>query len=110
MRLRHDCGRGPADVTHPVYNSDFTADGLLVTPRPNVDQQDYRPWADARHRYAAVGERTGDAANPYARTYTWRCKCRAAPISRRHERISEMWRVHADDPQALVVVMLADHG
>lgn len=110
MRLRHDCDRNLADVIHDPNNAGFTADGLLVTPRPNVDQQEYRAWDRANRTSIAVADRAGDADNPYARTYVWRCRCGAAPVQRRHERISELWRQHTDDPRPVVVVTLADDG
>jgi hypothetical protein len=108
MRLRHDCGRNLADVTYEEYNPDWTADQLTVSERPNVDMDSYRAWHEANGAYVPLAERTGDANDWHARTYTWRCKCGAPPINRRHERISEMWRQHVDRPEPLVIVLLAD--
>jgi hypothetical protein len=145
MRLRHDCGRNLADVTYEEYNPMWTADRLTVSARPNVDQQDFRPWSQyhrrvvvdrpppgrdplAELRERARCRRAGEAytgpppwrpttvsaypagadADWHDRTYTRRCKCGAPAISRRHERISEMWRQHVDRPEPLVIVLLAD--
>jgi hypothetical protein len=44
LRIVCPCGRNLADITKPGYNPDFTRDGLLVTPRPNVNQSDFQPW------------------------------------------------------------------
>lgn len=53
LRLRCPCSRNLADVTRPQYsdgspaNPDWTEDGLMVTPRPNVRQKDWRAWHEA---------------------------------------------------------------
>ncbi len=53
MRLKCSCNRNLADVTLPTYgdglptNPDWTRDGLSVVPRPNVRQDDWRPWHEA---------------------------------------------------------------
>jgi hypothetical protein len=108
MRLRHDCGRNLADVEYLEYNPDWTADRLNVSARPNVDMDSFRAWHQANRAYIPLAERVGDQEDWHARTYAWRCKCGAPAISRRHERISELWRQHADRREALVVVLLAD--
>lgn len=49
LRIRCGCGRALADVTLPDRNPTWTPDGLMVSARPNVNQEDYRPW-DAANR------------------------------------------------------------
>jgi hypothetical protein len=86
----------PLDVDYPVpacLPDRREGDLLWITQRPNVNQTQYRP-------------RDSDLLSGI--TYTWRCRCGAAPVSRRHERISELWRQHADRPDPLVTVTLAD--
>ena len=96
LRLRHrTCGRNLADVERPTVeghstNPDRTPDGLCVTPRDGVRQEDYRPWPD------------DPAADPSVVTYTWRCHCGAAPVRLRHARISEMWVEECDRRDRIV--------
>ncbi|MFI7426092.1 hypothetical protein ACIBPB_03820 [Micromonospora sp. NPDC049836] len=108
LRLRCPCGRNLADVTRPGWagrltNPDWTRDGLLVTPRPNVRQQDYRPWEAANH---------GDPAPETAwdwhdRTYRWECRC-GETWKLRHERITAVWARHTGPGRrSLVVVTLS---
>jgi hypothetical protein len=48
----------------------------------------------------------GADADWHARTYTWRCKCGAPPINRRHERISAAWQRYVGDERPLVILVL----
>jgi hypothetical protein len=57
----------------------WTGDGLVVTSRPNVRQNDYRPWP--RH---------DASADWHLRTYAWQCRC-GRTWERRHERIRDAW-------------------
>lgn len=103
LRIACSCGRNLADITKSQYNSDFTRDSLLVTPRPNVKQHDYRPWHEA-NRNGRIGTAGRAAATPgrvedrgfdwHDRTYTWRCRCGEA-WSFRNESISRAWSEHA---------------
>jgi hypothetical protein len=103
LRITCQCGRNLADVTKPQYNSDFTRDGLLVTPRPNVDQRDYRPWHEA-NRGGNLGSPGRAAATPgrvegqdfdwHDRTYAWKCRC-GKTWELRHQRISQAWSGHS---------------
>lgn len=99
MRLRCGCGRNLADVTLNEHNPMWTRDKLLVTERPNVKQEDHRPWHEANKggllgspgRAAAVGDRVeGKDFDWHDRTYTWHCRC-GQTHTRRHERISAKW-------------------
>lgn len=99
------CGRNLADVTYPTYrehptNPSWTRDGLQVSRRPNVDQEDYRPWHVA-HNPGAQRPRDDDNWDWHDRTYIWRCKC-GQKHERRHETISAAWQRHADDSQRVV--------
>ena len=103
LRITCQCGRNLADVTKPQYNSDFTRDGLLVTPRPNVEQRDYRPWHEA-NRGGRLGSPGRAAATPgreedrdfdmHDRTYTWKCRC-GKTWQLKHERITQVWGDHS---------------
>jgi len=106
LRIRCECGRNLADVEYLEYNPDWTADRLTVSARPNVNMESYRAWDKANRSYIPLAERSGDQEDWHARTYTWRCRCGAPPISRRHERISEAWQRHADDRRDRVVLIL----
>jgi len=98
-------------VTKEEFNPDWTRDKLLVTPRPNVRQQDYRPWHVA-NSYGPIGSAARAAATPgriedvdwdwHDRTYTWQCKCGARPI-RRHDRIGAYWLEHVAGGNGRVV-------
>jgi hypothetical protein len=99
LRIACHCGRNLADVTMSRHNASFTRDRLCVTPRPNVDQSDYRPW-HAANRGGMIGSPGRAAATPsrvegrdfdwHDRTYIWRCRC-GKPWECRHERISQAW-------------------
>jgi hypothetical protein len=105
LRISCACGRNLADGTKSEHNPDWTRDGLLVTPRPNVNQHDYRPW-HAASRGGPIGSPGRAAAAPglvegrdfdwHDRTYTWRCRC-GTVWSLRHENITRIWSEHADD-------------
>ena len=115
LRVACSCGRNLADITKSRYNSDFTRDSLLVTPRPNVDQHDYRPWHIA-NKGGSIGTHGRAAATPglvegrdfdwHDRTYTWRCRC-GEVWSFRHESVSRAWSEHAGD--GLVRISLGTH-
>jgi hypothetical protein len=116
LRLRCTCGRNLADVTYSSLNPDWTRDKLVVTPRPGVKQQDYRPW-EAANRGGWIGTPGRAAATPgrvenvdfdwHDRTYTWHCRCKApsgkpTTHTRRHERISAKWVEHSPSDQSVV--------
>jgi hypothetical protein len=98
------CGRNLAEVTKPGTNPDWTRDGLLVTPRPNVAQSDFRPWHEA-NRGGSLGTPGRAQATPglvegkdfdwHDRTYSWRCKC-GRTWERRHESVSRAWLAFSD--------------
>ncbi len=50
LRIRCPCGRNLADVAYDEGNPDFTVDKLTVLPRPNVKQDDWRPWHEANQK------------------------------------------------------------
>ena len=79
LRLQCSCERNLADVTHSDHDPAWTGDGLVVTPRPNVRQDDYRPWP--RHN---------PNADWHLRTYTWHCRC-GRTWERRREHIRAAW-------------------
>lgn len=83
LRLRCPCGRNLADVRHSDHDPAWTGDGLVVTPRPNVQQDDYRPWPHSDKN-----------ADWNLRTYTWQCRC-GRRWERRHERIRDTWDIEA---------------
>lgn len=87
--LRCDCGRNLAEVTDGDMRREHQ--GLLVSPRPNVDQDIYRPPLPA-----------GYGKPP---TYTWRCRCGKTPTST-HDRIVRLWAQHRHDPRPRVAVTL----
>ncbi len=115
LRVRCTCGRNLADVRLDDGNPDWTRDKLLVTPRPNVAQDDYRPW-HAANGGGRIGDPARAAMTPgrvegvdwdwHDRTYTWHCRC-GQTHTRRHERLSEVWTKHEygyDTPYQLVVI------
>ncbi len=79
LRLCCPCGRNLADVKHSDHDPAWTGDGIVVTLRPNVRQDDHRHWSH--------GDRNADWQ---LRTYTWRCRC-GRSWERRHERIRDAW-------------------
>ena len=93
------CGRNLARVHHDSYDPAWTGDGVVVSPNPNVRQDEYRPWHEA-NQAGTIGTPERAAATPgqvegvdfdwHSRTYTWSCRC-GRTISRRHERIRELW-------------------
>ncbi len=106
MRLRCGCGRNLADVTKPGSNPDWTRDGLVVTPRPNVQQLDFRPWHEANGR-RSVGNLLPTDYDWHDRTYAWLCVC-GTRSERRHERVSVAWEAHSGDSGRRVVVAVLD--
>lgn len=66
LRLRCTCGRNLADVTHEKYNPTWTRDSLTVSPRPNVDQRDYRPWHAANMAASQAAARARGLPEPGA--------------------------------------------
>ena len=50
LRLRCPCGRNLADVSWSDDDPGWTSDKLTVTPRPDVRQDDWRPWHEAEDR------------------------------------------------------------
>jgi hypothetical protein len=79
LRLCCPCRRNLADVKYSDHDPAWTGDGIVVTPRPNVRQDDHRHWSH--------GDRNADWQ---LRTYTWRCRC-GQSWERRHERIRDAW-------------------
>ena len=112
LRIACHCGRNLADVTKHESNPDFTRDGLVVTPRPNVNQSDYRPWHEA-NRGGRIGSPGRLEATPgrvedrdfdwHDRTYTWKCRC-GETWELRHESISQEWGRHAGTGMVRVVL------
>jgi hypothetical protein len=112
LRIVCPCGRNLADVTHNEHNPDWTRDKLLVTPRPNVDQSDYRPW-HAANQGGPIGSEGRAQATPgrvegrdfdwYDRTYSWRCRC-GETWQRRHGAISQAWQRASGDGLVRVVL------
>ena len=104
LRITCSCERNLADVTMPSANPDWTRDGLLVTPRPNVAQTDFRPWHEA-NRGGSIGTPGRAQATPnlvedsdfdwHDRTYMWQCKC-GSTWERRHEAISQVWESRSE--------------
>ena len=58
-------------------------DGVVVSSRPNVRQDDHRPWPHHDPN-----------ADWHLRTYTWNCRC-GKNWERRHERIQAAWDTEA---------------
>jgi hypothetical protein len=118
LQLVHGCGRNLARVSWIKSNPSWTRDELTVSPNPNVDQDDYRPWSAANHA-GPLGTARREAATPgrselkdwdwHDRTYTWRCKC-GRTITRRHEQISVLWEQVSHKPydRAVWRVVLSD--
>ncbi|MEO7980342.1 MAG: hypothetical protein ABI807_05570 [Sporichthyaceae bacterium] len=76
-------------------NPTWTRDKLAVSPRPNVEQDDYRPWHEAQNTIGRQRETAKEGIDSgrldwHDRSYTWHCKC-GRSTSRRHEAISTMW-------------------
>jgi hypothetical protein len=112
LRIACQCGRNLADVTKPGSNPAFTRDGLVVTPRPNVKQSDYRPWHEA-NRGGWIGSPGRAEATPglvedrdfdwHDRTYTWKCRCGETWESR-HDSISRAWNRHTSTGMVRIVL------
>jgi hypothetical protein len=113
MRIMCPCGRNLADVTYSAHNPDWTRDRLLVTPRPNVKQDDFRPWHVA-NQGGVIGSAGRANATPgliedqdfdwHDRTYIWRCRKCHATWQRRHEAVSKAWASHTDSGLVRVVL------
>lgn len=88
------CMRNLADISYSEANPDFTPDNLVVTPRPNVKQSDFRPWP------------SNPDADPRDRTYSWQCRCGRTPAVK-HDRIHAAWKSaqRLDTPGVHVVII-----